>query len=103
LVREARLTPDRLEAAWRRISFSSCLDDAATADLVSETVWHIIRVNSAAADRPECDPRAKLIKDYVDKGWLGVKSGRGFYTYPDPAYAKRRRPPGDHFRPMQLA
>jgi len=25
---------------------------------------------------------------YIDKGRLGVKSGRGFYTYPDPAYAR---------------
>ena len=22
----------------------------------------------------------------IDRSWLGVKSGRGFYTYPDPAY-----------------
>jgi 3-hydroxybutyryl-CoA dehydrogenase len=27
-----------------------------------------------------------LKKEYVDKGWLGVKTGRGFYTYPNPAY-----------------
>ena len=25
-------------------------------------------------------------RDYIDKGWLGVKSGRGFFTYPNPAY-----------------
>ena len=24
----------------------------------------------------------------VDKEWLGVKTGRGFYTYPDPAFAR---------------
>jgi 3-hydroxybutyryl-CoA dehydrogenase len=53
-----------------------------------DTVWHIIQANSAAADAPEHDPRARLIKDYVDKGWLGVKSGRGFYAYPDPAYGR---------------
>ena len=28
------------------------------------------------------------LKEYVDKDWLGVKTGRGFYTYPDPAYAR---------------
>jgi len=32
---------------------------------------------------------ANFLKEYVDKGHLGVKSGRGFYTYPDPAF---RRP-----------
>jgi len=29
---------------------------------------------------------ARFLQEYVDKGWLGVKSGRGFYIYPDPAY-----------------
>jgi len=24
----------------------------------------------------------------VDKRWLGVKPGKGLYTYPDPAYAR---------------
>jgi 3-hydroxybutyryl-CoA dehydrogenase len=29
-----------------------------------------------------------LKRDYIDKGWLGVKSGRGFYTYPDPLFKR---------------
>jgi len=29
---------------------------------------------------------ANFLKEYVDKGKLGVKSGQGFYTYPDPAF-----------------
>jgi len=31
---------------------------------------------------------AAYLKSYVDRGALGVKTGRGFYTYPDPAYAQ---------------
>jgi 3-hydroxybutyryl-CoA dehydrogenase len=31
---------------------------------------------------------AAFLKEYVDRGDLGVKSGRGFYTYPEPAYAQ---------------
>lgn len=31
---------------------------------------------------------AAYLKTYVDRGALGVKTGRGFYTYPDPAYAR---------------
>jgi 3-hydroxybutyryl-CoA dehydrogenase len=30
-----------------------------------------------------------VVKPYVDRGELGVKTGKGFYTYPDPAF---RRP-----------
>jgi 3-hydroxybutyryl-CoA dehydrogenase len=31
---------------------------------------------------------AKWLKAYVDRGELGVKSGKGFYSYPDPAYTR---------------
>jgi 3-hydroxybutyryl-CoA dehydrogenase len=31
---------------------------------------------------------ATFLKAYVDRGELGVKAGKGFYTYPDPAYAR---------------
>ena len=31
---------------------------------------------------------AAYLKTYLDRGALGVKAGRGFYTYPDPAYAR---------------
>jgi len=29
---------------------------------------------------------AEFIRTYLDRGRLGVKSGQGFYDYPDPAY-----------------
>lgn len=31
---------------------------------------------------------AAYLKTYLDRGALGVKAGRGFYTYPDPPYAQ---------------
>jgi 3-hydroxybutyryl-CoA dehydrogenase len=30
---------------------------------------------------------ANFLKAHVDRGELGVKSGKGFYEYPDPAFA----------------
>jgi len=34
----------------------------------------------------ESDRPPKLLLDKIERGELGVKTGRGFYTYPDPAY-----------------
>jgi 3-hydroxybutyryl-CoA dehydrogenase len=31
---------------------------------------------------------ARFLKAYVDRGELGVKSGKGFYTYPNPSFAR---------------
>jgi 3-hydroxybutyryl-CoA dehydrogenase len=32
------------------------------------------------------DHPPKALKQKVDKGELGVKTGKGFYSYPDPEY-----------------
>ncbi len=55
-----------------------------------DTVWHI--TDYWAKRRfyiRQIRKNANFLKEYVDKGQLGVKSGQGFYTYPDPAF---RRP-----------
>lgn len=47
-----------------------------------DTAWHVTRNQK--------DPRsqrfAELLRSYLDQGKKGVKTGAGFYTYPDPAY-----------------
>jgi 3-hydroxybutyryl-CoA dehydrogenase len=57
-------------------------------DLVGlDTVWHITEYWANATHDPQTRRNSDFLKqEYIDKGWLGVKSGRGFYTYPDPAY-----------------
>jgi 3-hydroxybutyryl-CoA dehydrogenase len=53
-----------------------------------ETAWHITDYWAKALDDPQLRVNADFLKTYVDRGWLGVKTGRGFYTYPDPAFAQ---------------
>lgn len=36
----------------------------------------------------ESDAPPKLLTDRVDKGELGIKTGKGFYNYPDPSFQK---------------
>jgi len=52
-----------------------------------DTIWHVMESNAKISGDPGAQAFADEFKrDYIDKGWLGAKSGRGFYTYPDPAY-----------------
>lgn len=47
-----------------------------------DTAWHITNSRRNPASRAF----AALLKDYVDQGKLGTKSGEGFYSYPNPSY-----------------
>ena len=54
-----------------------------------DTIWHVMESNAKMSGDPGAQQFADEFKQlYIDKGWLGVKSGRGFYTYPDPAYLR---------------
>jgi 3-hydroxybutyryl-CoA dehydrogenase len=47
-----------------------------------ETVWHITNTMPDEKSRKF----AALLKTYTDAGKLGIKTGEGFYKYPNPAY-----------------
>ncbi len=47
-----------------------------------DTAWHI---TSSQPDK-KSQAFAALLKSYIDKGKLGVKTGEGFYTYPNPRF-----------------
>jgi 3-hydroxybutyryl-CoA dehydrogenase len=47
-----------------------------------DTAWHVVKEREDAASQAF----ASLLKEYIDQGKLGEKTGAGFYTYPKPAY-----------------
>lgn len=56
-------------------------------DLIGlKTAWDITAYWAKTLNDPELQTNADFLKQYVDQGWLGVKTGRGFYSYPEPAY-----------------
>ena len=53
-----------------------------------DTTWMITDYWARQLDDEQLRANAAFLKAYVDRGDLGHKTGRGFYTYPDPAYAR---------------
>jgi 3-hydroxybutyryl-CoA dehydrogenase len=53
-----------------------------------DTVWTITDYWARELGDAQLRANARFLKAYVDRGDLGVKAGRGFYTYPNPAYAQ---------------
>jgi 3-hydroxybutyryl-CoA dehydrogenase len=53
-----------------------------------QTAWDITRYWAEALNDPELQANADFLRQYLDQGRLGVKSGHGFYSYPNPAYAQ---------------
>lgn len=54
-----------------------------------DTAWEI--TDYWARQLPSDDQlrrNAEFLKRYIDRGELGVKSGKGFYSYPDPTFAR---------------
>jgi 3-hydroxybutyryl-CoA dehydrogenase len=52
-----------------------------------DTVWHISDYWAGRTGDTQLRTNADFLKTYVDRGCVGVKSGEGFYRYPDPAWA----------------
>lgn len=53
-----------------------------------DTVWTVTDYWARRLGDEQLRANAAFVKRYVDRGDLGVKTGRGFYSYPDPAYAQ---------------
>jgi 3-hydroxybutyryl-CoA dehydrogenase len=54
-----------------------------------DTAWQI--TDYWARQFPSDDQlrrNATFLKAYIDRGALGVKTGHGFYSYPEPAFAR---------------
>lgn len=76
-------TPEIIDKTWM-IATGAPRGPFAILDIVGlKTVYNITKANP---DK-KAQKAAKLIKEnFIDQGKLGVTTGEGFYTYPNPAY-----------------
>jgi len=76
-----------IDRAWMGV-MKTPFGPLGTLDVVGlDTVWHITEYFANALNDPQTRKNADYLKqEYLDKGRLGVKNGRGFYTYPNPAF-----------------
>jgi len=52
------------------------------------TVWTITDYWAKKTGDTQAQANADFLKHYVDKGHMGFKTNRGFYSYPNPAYTE---------------
>ena len=57
-------------------------------DLVGmQTIYNITMMDAKKLNSPSLYERAEIIKaEFIDKGKMGISTGQGFYSYPNPEY-----------------
>jgi len=80
VVDEGVATPDDVDAMWGIFAGAGIppfkLMDRVGLDVVLAIEEHYASVRPALPEGPR-----ELLREYLDRGWVGVKSGHGFYQY----------------------
>lgn len=81
--------PETIDKTWM-IATGAPVGPFAIMDVVGlTTVYNISKLHADATGNAQDHKSAQAMKEqFVDQGKLGVLSGQGFYSYPDPAYLK---------------
>jgi 3-hydroxybutyryl-CoA dehydrogenase len=53
-----------------------------------DTVWKVTEFWAKWNNDKKAQKNADFLKQYVDRGELGQKTRKGFYTYPQPAFTQ---------------
>ena len=81
-------SPEDIDRAWMGI-MKTLVGPFGIMDSVGlETVYRITDYRAQKIDDPKQKSNAAYLKTLVNKGDLGVKTGKGFYDYPGPAFLK---------------
>ncbi|WDV06124.1 3-hydroxyacyl-CoA dehydrogenase [Lysinibacillus irui] len=81
--------PETIDKTWM-IGTGAPLGPFAILDIVGiNTAYNIVEAKATATGDENMKKLANLLKtEYIEKGKLGRATGEGFYTYPNPSFAK---------------
>ena len=78
-----------IDRSWMGIMGMSMGPFAIIDSVGVDTAWRIADYWAKQLQDKNRQAIADFLKQYVDQGLLGTKSGQGFYSYPDPEFAKQ--------------
>jgi 3-hydroxybutyryl-CoA dehydrogenase len=88
LARQGVASIEDIDRSWMHITKAAVGPLGALDAVGLDTAWTITDYWGRRLGDEQLRANAAFLKEYVDRGDLGVKAGRGFYTYPDPTYAQ---------------
>ncbi|MCG8687519.1 MAG: 3-hydroxyacyl-CoA dehydrogenase [Desulfobacterales bacterium] len=77
-----------IDRAWMGIMRSMTGPFGIMDSIGLETVFKVTDYWAQKKQDPQAKKNAAFLKSYVDKGLLGIKTGKGFYAYPEPEFLK---------------
>lgn len=81
-------TIEDIDRAWMGITHMPVGPFGLMDQIGLKTVWTITEYWAKMGGDKNAQKNADFLKKYVDRGELGYKTNKGFYTYPNPAYQK---------------
>ncbi|MGM0452899.1 MAG: 3-hydroxyacyl-CoA dehydrogenase [Thermodesulfobacteriota bacterium] len=78
-----------IDRAWMGVMHTSMGPFGIMDSIGIDTVWKLTDYWAKIVKDPQQTKNADFMKTYVDKGKLGEKAGKGFYSYPNPTFSKR--------------
>lgn len=88
LASEEVASPEDIDRAWMGIMKTRVGPFGIMDSVGLETVYKITNYWAEKINDPKQKGNAAYLKAFVEKGDLGVKTGKGFYKYPNPIFLK---------------